>query len=533
MSPSREDSFRTAAGRLGSWKEIATHLKVSVRTAQRWEKTEHLPVHRHKHAALSSVFAYAEELGAWWTSHPEPRQTVERRAPGVPSVAVLPFGNLNGDSETEILSDGLTEELIHALTRVEGLHVVARTSAFHFKGKTGDARAVGARLGVRTIIEGSVRRAGERLRVTARLIAVNDGCHVWSDRFDRKMTDLFDLQEEIARAIVDSLGVKVTAARVTGHYGHDIEAYRFYLEGRHYWNTRTVRGIFTAVDCFERALARDGQMAPAWAGLAGCYAMLPVYGALPAVEAVQQAKSAVLKALEIDRDLADAHTMLGFIAGFYDYDWVVAESHFRHALALSATWADSHLFYVATVLGPTGRLREAAVHLARASELDPFSAVLASACGANWLMSGRVDLAISSCRRALELDPVYPWAYRWLGEAYLLQSMFKEAEDAFRRIESSAFAAGFLGYCSARTGRKADALDLLRELEASSNPFLSYQIAVVHLGLDDFDGALQWLHRACEARSLGVHWVKTDPIWKPLKPDGRFQAVLERMGLSD
>ena len=191
------------AGRLNSWKEIAAYLGVSARTAQRWEKLESLPAQRHKHEVLSSVFAYRSELDAWWHSRPD-LQAVSQEVPApARSIAVLPFINLNRDEENEILSDGITEELINALSQVQGLQVVARTSAFHFKGKTDDIRTVGTRLGVQTILEGSLRRSGDRLRVTAQLINVADGYHLWSERFDHRMTDLFDLQEEIADAIVN------------------------------------------------------------------------------------------------------------------------------------------------------------------------------------------------------------------------------------------------------------------------------------------------------------------------------------------
>jgi len=265
--------------RLNSWKEIAAHLSVSVRTVQRWEKTEHLPAHRHKHAALGSVFAYKSELDAWWDSRPQLQEPVPKPATA-PSIAVLPFANLNRDEENEIFSDGLTEELIGALAQVEGLRVVARTSAFHFKGKTGDVRAIGSRLGVRTVLEGSVRRANDRLRITAQLINAADGCHLWSQHYDRRAQDVLNLQEEIARGIVEVLRVRLAGKRLTGSYGNDFEAYADYLQGRHHWNKRTRSGILAAIECFERALARDPVMAPAWAGVGICY-LMGAYAGVP------------------------------------------------------------------------------------------------------------------------------------------------------------------------------------------------------------------------------------------------------------
>ena len=519
--------------RLSSWKEIAAYLGVSVRTAQRWERTESLPARRHKHEVLSSVFAYPSELDVWWHSRPDLQRLSREARVASPSTAVLPFINMNRDEENEILSDGLTEELINALTRVEGLQVVARTSAFQFKGKSADIRTVGRRLGVQTILEGSLRRAGDRLRVTAKLINVADGCHLWSERFDRRMTDLFDLQEEIARAIVEALRVKLGRGRITTQYSRDLEAYALYLEGRYHCNRRTRTGFLKAVECFEQILARDGRMAQAWAGLADCHAFLGPLAGIPAEEALPRAKATALKALEIDSSLPDAHCALGFVAAVFEYDWPCAEGHFRSALDLHPGHANSHLWYGGHVLAPLARLQEAAIHARRALELDPLSPPAMSSLGASWLMLRQPDQAVSACKRALELDPGYPLAHRWLGEAYLLTDMYDQAACAFSKIEAPVIAAGFLGYCHAHRGRQDEARRVLRELEQAVRPSAACQIAILHLGLGDKDAALDWLHKACEERSMGVHWLKVEPIWDPLRGDPRFTDVLKELRLSD
>jgi serine/threonine-protein kinase len=519
--------------RLNSWKEIAAHLGVSVRTAERWEKTERLPARRHRHAALSSVFAYRSELDAWWDQRPRLEEPEPESASASPSIAVLPFVDLNRDQPTEIFSDGLTEELINALAQVEGLQVVARTSAFHFKGKTGDARAIGARLGVRTLLEGSVRRAGDRLRITAQLINAADGCHLWSQRFDRRMGDVFEIQEEIAQSIVEALRVKLTGRTLTRQYSRDAEAFALYLEGRYHWNKRTGQGMLKAIECFERVLAMDASMAPAWAGLADCYSMLAALDGMPAGDAVRKARQAAQNALKIDDALAEAHASLAFLSAIHEYDWPGAEASFLRALELNPNHANSHLLYAAVVLGPTGRLEEAKAHRGRAGELDPLSPVVASAGGADWLMLRQYDEAISACQRALELDPAHPWTYRWLGEAYLMKGLYDEAAKAFSHLDAPVFAAGMLGYCHAHSGRAPEAGRLLRQLEGMGSPMLAYQIAVLHLGLGEHDAAFDWLHKACSARSLGIHWLKVEPIWDELRPDKRFTAVLKRMGLAD
>jgi len=456
--------------RLNSWKEIAAHLGVSVRTAQRWSKREELPARRHSHAAQSSVFAYASELDSWLASRPHLREPAPENAPAA-SIAVLPFADLNRDEENEIFSDGLTEELINALAQVEGLHVVARTSTFHFKGKSGDARAIAARLGVRTVLEGSVRRSGDRLRIIAQLINAADGCHVWSQRYDRQMQEVFELQEEIARSIVAALRGNLAGGRITRFYGGDLQDYTLYLEGRHHWNKRTRPGILAAVECFERVLARDPGMALAWAGLADCYLMGELVG-MSTEETLRRGRAAAQKALEIDAKLPEAHTSLAFASALCEYDWAGAEMRFRRALDLSRNHANAHLLYSAVVLAPAGRLDEAVVHQQRACELDPLSAVMTTAMGACSVMLRQFDDAIAACRRALELDPGYPWAHRWLGETYLLRGLFEEAEKAFSQIEAPMFAAGFLCYCYAHTGRISQAKQLLQRLEGMRSPQL-------------------------------------------------------------
>jgi TolB-like protein len=525
-----------ARERLNSWKEIAAYLSVSVRTAQRWERTENLPARRHRHAAQDSVFAYKSELEAWWNNWSNRRRLegTPREEPAAQSIAVLPFVNVNRDEENEIFSDGLTEELISALAQVQGLRVVARTSAFHFKGRTADVRSIGSALGARTVLEGSVRRADDRLRITAQLINAADGCHLWSQQYDRRIEDVFELQEEIARAVVDELRVRLAGNRITRQYSSDAETYTLYLEGRYQWNKRTRPGILKAVECFKRVLSRDARMAPAWAGLADCYAMLPVYGDMPAGEAMHQARDAARRALDIDENLAEAQATLAFVAAIYEFDWAGAETHFRRALDLNPNYAYAHLLYAGVVLAPTGRLDEALARQQRACGLDPLSAVTTAAMGTCWLMLRRFDEAISACTRALELDAAYPWAYRWLGEAWLLKGVYDKAEDAFSKIAAPVFAAGFLGYCYARTNREHMARKLLLQLEDTSDgcPMLAFQLAVLHLGLGDPDAAVDWLHKACDARAAGVHWLNVEPIWDTLRSDHRFTEVLKRLRLA-
>jgi adenylate cyclase len=519
--------------RLNSWKEIAAHLGVSVRTAQRWLKTERLPARRHRDGAQSSVFAYRSELETWLAGRPQLQGEAPQPKPAAASIAVLPFVNFNRDEESEVFSDGLTEELTNALAQVPSLHVAARTSAFYFKGKTGDVRAIGASLGVRTVLEGSVRRADDCLRITAQLISTEDGYHLWSQRYDRRMQDVFELQEEIARSIVEALRVNLSGVRIPQRYGQDFETYALYLEGRHYWNKRTPAGVFKAVECFERVLARDQGMAPAWAGLADCYLMGMLAG-MPREDALRKGRAAARKALEVDDSLAEVHCSLAFAAAGYDHDWRGAETGFRRALELNPNHAQSHLLYGAVVLGPLGRLDEAEQHGLRACELDPLSAVMTSALGTCRLMMRRYDEAIAACTRALELDPAYPWAHRSIGEAHLLRGDYRKAEEFLSKVEASVLAAGYLGYCYSRTGREPEARQILGQLNRQGNPDLAAQAAVLHLGLGEREEALCQLSNAVERGAApGVNWLRVEPIWDELRPLPEFGKLLRSLGVAD
>jgi serine/threonine-protein kinase len=450
----------------------------------------------------------------------------------LPSIAVLPFVDLNRDEGNEVFSDGLTEELINALAQVDGLHVVARTSAFHFKGKTGDARAIGASLGVQVIVEGSVRRVDDRLRITARAINSADGCHLLARRFDRRLGDVFQVQEEIARSIAEAVHVKFKRTH-TPQYSPDPDAFALYLEGRYYWNKRTRESILKAITCLERALDNDARIAPAWAGLADCYFMLPAISGASIAEALRKARIAAQNALDLDSTSADAHSSLGCISALYAYDWRDAEACFQRALAADPNHVNSHLFYAAVVLAPEGRLEEAGVQVRRACELDPLSPNATTALATHLVSVRQYHEAIATCRRSLEFDPALPWTYRWMGEACLMQGAYDEAANAFSKPDAPAFAAGMLGYCYARSGRVSEARGLLGDLIGMDNPMLACQIAILHLGLGDHDAAFDSLYRACSEHNLGIQWLKVEPIWDDLRPDPRFLTALRQMGLDN
>jgi TolB-like protein/Flp pilus assembly protein TadD len=526
---------QAADDRVTSWKEIARHLGSSVRSVQRWERSEGLPVHRHMHAALGTVYAFRSELDGWWASRPDPPQPEAPRRSTGRSIAVLPFANLDRDLQTEILADGLTEELISTLAQIAGLGVVARTSVFTFKNEHADIREIAARLGVDTVLEGSVRRAEGRIRVVVQLVDAASGRQLWSEPFESRRTDVFALQEDIAHAVAGTL--RATLEMPPGDMRPSAPpprpgAYERYLEGRYYWNRRTPAGFLRAVESFERAVADDPRLAPAWAALAECYGNASAVSTLARAEGCEKATKAARTAIDVDPTLAEAHVSLAGLRAVHFFDWKQAESHFRRALELKPQLPSAHMLYAALVLAPAGRLAEAEAHQLLASDLDPLSAVVINATGMLRLMLRQYDRAAEAFQAALRVDAEYPWANRGLGEVLLLQGRYDQAIEPLRRVEMPGLAAGFLGACYARLGREDEARQCLARLEQSASPSVAYQAAVLRLALGDVDGVFPWLDRARADRSAGVMWLPVDPIWDELHHDERFARVVASMGLA-
>ena len=467
--------------------------------------------------------------------------TMPAPPPAAQSIAVLPFANLSADPENEYFADGMTDELINALAKVSGLHVVSRTSAFAFKGKLEDIRAIGERLQVRTVLEGSVRRAGRRLRLSAQLINVADGYLLWSDTYDRDAEDVFAIQDEISRAIVGALQVRLFGqqqAVLVKPPTDDLEAYTLYLKGRHFWNRRTEQDLRRGLDYFEQALARDPKYALAHAGVADSYAILGFYSALPPTEAFPNAKAASLRALAIEPNLAEAHPALAYVAMYYDWDWLLAERESRLAIQLNPGYATAHQWY-GNFLVVLGRFQDSLDEFSKAVALDPLSPLKLGALGWSYYFARRYEEAAAQCRRALELDPSYVVAHLWLGLAYEQLATFDQAvaefEEAARIAGRSVASLGFLGHGYAVAGREREARSILNELmQRRANYYVSaYDLAVIHLGLGDSDSATDWLQRAFDERAHQMAWIKVDPRLDPLRATASFNRLLERMKLAD
>lgn len=469
-------------------------------------------------------------------SHPRPA------SPNSSSIAVLPFVNLSSDKENEYFSDGLTDDLIDALTKVRGLRVVARGSAFQFKGKNPDIRAVGRQLNVATVLEGSVQRSGDRLRITAQLSTVADGYHVWSETYDRRLADVFAVQDEISRAIVQSLAVRVVGdpgRSLVAPSTADLAAYNLYLQGRFHLNRWRPEGARKGIEYFQQAIAKDRGYAPAYAGLADCYTWLAVFGWAPAHEAMPQARDAARRALQLDETLAAAHVSLGYVKALYDWDWPGAEKEFQRALDLSPGDADVHFAYSITYLTPLGRLDEALAEIQRALALDPLSTYKITCAGMVYTDRREYDLAVAQYRKAIELDPAFYYAYDELrsaetarGRPDAVDTVTRQMRATFTDVDDTTARARQ----AARQGKPAEARALLEQWIAkcarTQRPGKSCYAAQAYAAIGEKNLAFQWLEKAREERNPLLAYAKVMPNYDSLRADPRFIALLRRLGLS-
>ncbi len=455
------------------------------------------------------------------------------------SIAVLPFVNASPDRENEYLSDGITDELINALAKVDGLRVASRTSVFALKGKPQDIRAIGALLGAAWVLEGTLRRSGDRLRITAQLSSTEDGQLLWSERFDRTLADVFAIQDEIARTIVDTLRVTSFAefaAPSPKRHTESIVAYGLYLRGRYAWNTRTQEGITEAIRYFEQAIAEDPRYAPAYTGLADSYALQLDYRSVPVAEGFALAKQYARKALELDETVAEAHASLAWSLFIYDWDWEGAGREFRRALELDPRYATAHQWY-AFWLTARGRLDEALVEAHTALELDPASVSIRRSVGWIYYYARRYDQARYHMARAIAMNPTAAETYRVLGLLLAQQDQWDEAERVLREgmtlPAAATYTAAALGYVLARAGKRTEAQGLLAELEAQRRrDYVSpVAFATLYLGLDDHERALDWTERALEERRGWLAYLRVNPLLDPLRGQPRFAALIEKLGL--
>jgi TolB-like protein/Tfp pilus assembly protein PilF len=460
------------------------------------------------------------------------RDGARRSAAITPSIAVLPFVNMSSDKENEYFSDGITEELINALANVEGLRVSSRTSAFALKGKGLGIRKIGEELNVATVLEGSVRREGTSVRVTAQLVSAADGYHLWSKTYDRELKNIFALENELARSIAQALGPKLGArepAPMVRPPTASTAAHDAYLKGRYFWNQRTREGLLKAISFFQQAIAEDPSYALAHAGLGDSYVLLTQGGSTPAAEQLLRAKEAVHRALELDGTLAEAHAALGLIS-MNEYDWSGAEREYRRAIELNPRYATAHHWY-ALFLSNT-RPAEARTEIDRARQLDPTSPVINAASSLLHNLAREYPQAIEDANKALELDPHFAFARLNLANTYTQTRRYAEALAELDALERSDLSLGWRGYILAISGQRDAARRVLAELQGRVGRDVSpTSLAEVYAALGDKDAAFEWLDKAYAERDFRLGRLKVWPTWDPLRSDPRFARLLRRLQL--
>jgi TolB-like protein len=450
------------------------------------------------------------------------------------SIAVLPFRDMSPEKDQEYFCDGMAEEIINALVKIEGLRVAALTSAFQFKNKGLDIRAIGNELNVGAVLEGSVRKAGNRLRVTAQLVNVADGYHAWSERYDRDLEDVFEIQDDIAGAIVEALAPRLVEEKgkpVVPKRTEDAEAYNLYLKGRYHWNRRTRQGIKKAIGYFRQAIDKDPTFALPHAGLADSYLLLED---LPSKEAAPKARAAALKALELDDTIAEAHTSLAWVMIGYDHDFAGGEEEIKKALQLNPSYATTHHWY-ALYLAATGRIDEALKEIHRAQELDPLSLIIYTGVAFILIMARRYDEAIQEAMKAVDMDPTFAQVQYPLVWAYDATGQHDKAIDAWAagfELEGEKGMAEVIRETYKKEGYRAAMSTILDWLLDPAKPGGSLYMfaAMIAAPAGDTERALDLLETSYQARELNLLFLNVMPAFDSLRSEPRFQALLESLG---
>jgi TolB-like protein/Tfp pilus assembly protein PilF len=455
-----------------------------------------------------------------------------------PRIAVLPFVNMSGDPENEYFSDGMTEELISQLSKISRLEVIARTSVMKYKGKDKDIAEIGQALWVGTVLEGSVRKAADKLRITVQLINVQNQTHLWSKDYDRELKDVFEIQSDIAQRVMEALKVQLLAGekrQIEKKGTANLEVYNLYLKGHYHLSKLTKEGVEKSIEYFEQAIEKDPSYARVYAGLAGSYGVAGYFGYSPTKEAFLRKKALVKKALELDDTIAEAHTSLGDSL-MNDWDWSDAEREFKRGIELNPSNAGAHFGYLWYLLAK-GRFAEAIVEAKQAQELDPLSLNISAGVGWAFCFARQYDQAIEQFQKTVEMDPNFWMSYSGLGEAYINKGMYEEAVKVRLKMRdllgNSPEGLAELGYAYAMSGRKDEARKVLEELKERSKQeyIMPIYFAWIYLGLGEKDQTFEWLEKAYEERSGFLNWLKVGPYYDSLRSDPRFTEMLKKVGL--
>src|SRR5262245_8852098 len=453
------------------------------------------------------------------------------------SIAVLPFDNLSRDPDNAYFVEGIQDEILTRLAKIADLKVIARSSTLRFQNK-GDLPQIAQQLGVAHLLEGSVQKVNDQVRVNVQLIKAANEAHLWAEVYDRKLTDIFAVESEIAKTIANTLQAKLTGSEqhaIAARPTENTEAHQLYLKGRFFWNKRTGNDLRKSIDYFGQAIAADPNYGLAYAGLADAYVLLPGYTGGSPHDCYPKAKAAAKKALELDDTLAEAHTTLGMAIWSYEFDFAEANKEFQRAIELNPNYAIAHQQYGNILLVPLGRFDDGIAEGKRAVELDPLSLAINSDLGVNYHFAGRYDEAIAQLRKTLEMDPGYYFAYVNLAQALEMKGPREAATEEYqkaRALNDDPAVLGFLGHTYGSSGNKTEALKILEQLkELSKKRYVSaYSFALVYLGLGDKEEALRWLDQSYQDRAgSDIGWIRVDPLLDPLRGDPRFEALAEKI----
>jgi TolB-like protein/DNA-binding winged helix-turn-helix (wHTH) protein/Flp pilus assembly protein TadD len=492
---------------------------------------------RSRRTALLTVLVAG--IGAGLLVMYQARRYSNAAVPEIVSLVVLPLQNLSGNGEQEYFVDGITDELITDLAKIRSLRVISRTSAMRYKGAVKPLAAIARDLKVDAVVEGTVLRSGDRVRITAQLIRIVPEQHLWAESYERDLRDVLALQRDVARAIVHEIQIKLSVeeqARLASPQPVvNTEAHELYLKGLYFWNKRTEAGFKKSVEYFQRAVEKDSGYSLAYAGLANSYDLLGGYSILPAAEAFPKAEAAAAKALVLDPDLAEARTSLGYARLMFDWNWAAAERELKQGVKLRPNDTTGHEYY-ALYFGTMGQAEKNIAELKRARELDPLSLDINAQLGVAYRDGRHYDQAVAQCRATLELDPAFEMAHWCLGLGYIGKGMYPEA---VRELRTAVATGGCpcklaaLGYTYAVTGEKTRAQSILRELKSKAEQGyqLSYLIAEVYAGSRDYEHAFEWLNKAYDQRDCQLTWLKLDPLMDNLRSDPRLADVMHRVGL--
>jgi TolB-like protein/Tfp pilus assembly protein PilF len=537
--PVSSSSNAGTVGRLESWKGIAVYMKREIRTVQRWEKEENLPVHRHLHSKQGTVYAYKSELESWLLGR-QPQLETERRAPMRVMVAVLPFENLSADPAQDYFSDGLTEEMIARLggLQPDALGIIAWTSVRQYKNKTKTIKEIGCELGVDYVMEGSVRREANRARISAQLIRVNDQTHLWAEIYDRELSGILRVHHEVAREVARNIRLNLSPETKAELNKADVvqpEAYEAYLLGRQEYNRWSPQGFSKAAEYFEQAVQKDPKYALSYAWLAFSYDLQAFFEYVSPHEGYPKSRAAASKALEIDSSVLEAQLALAFADFAYDWNWNAAERGFQQVLHSNPNSWMAHFLY-ACFLTSMGSQDQARAHTLRALELDPFNPYVNTAFGCMLDYFRFHDDALKQYQKTLKRVAQFPWPYHLMADIYARQGRYEDAVAAERKylalsggqrkeiqsLEKAHATSGGEGYWNWQLQRLKD------ETRRSGNT-PSVRLAMVHAQLDEKDAAFQWLEEACRDRATPLINLKVHPAWDPLRSDPRFKDLVRRL----